>query len=321
MLFAFLFCCFLQYSWYQTNLSRQFVCTLPKSACISIFFYPPAVGRAGAVYPLSSSTRGKDVSTNGNPPGRRGYVRNTRGPDGVPGTATYFYGRANSYIQFPNRGRLDTRRSITLLAWIKHLGRAGPIFNYMPNGWGVHFWMVTPRTLFARFTRRRGRRSTSALTSRTVRYRTWEYVGAEYDYGTGIARLFVRNRFVASRRIGRIRLATNYPVRMGARIRDRRYFRGSISCLQVYKKALTAGQILARRTRCFKKGIAFSFLRYSCIQCMLLSFFVFVCPFPVVCIKEVTKKAYQYNIVTFDIGILYAFVRLSGSVLLKNKTT
>ena len=239
--------------------------------CISILFCPIAVGRAGAVYPLSSSTRGKDVSTNGNPPGRRSYVRNTRGPDGVPGTATLFYGRANSYIQFPNRGRLDTRRSITLLAWIKHLGRAGPIFNYMPNGWGVHFWMVTPRTLFVRFTRRRGRRFTPAVTSRTVRYRTWEYVGAEYDYRTGIARLFVRNRFVASRRIGRIRLATNYPVRMGARIRDKRYFRGSISCMQVYKKALTARQILTRRTRCFKRGMLFSFLRYTCIEFILLS--------------------------------------------------
>ena len=209
------------------------------------------------MYPLSSSTGGRDISTNGNSPGRRVHVRSTRGPDGVRGTATTFYGRANSYIQFPNRGRLDTRRSITLLAWINHQGRAGPIFNYMPNGWGVHFWMVAPRTLFARFTRRRGRRFTPAVSSRTVRYRAWEYVGATYDYRTGIARLFVRNRFVTSRRIGRVRLATYYPVRMGARIGDRRYFRGSISCMQVYKKALTAGQILARRTRCFKKGMAF----------------------------------------------------------------
>ena len=216
-----------------------------------------AVGRAGAVYPLSSSTGARDISTNGNPPGRRVYVRFTPGPDGVRGTATSFYGRANSYIEFPNRGRLDTRRSITLIAWIRHLGRAGPIFNYMPNGWGVHFWMINPRTLFARFTRRRGRRFTPAVSSRTVRYRAWNYVGCTYDYRTGIARLFVGNRFVASRRIGRIRLATNYPVRMGARIGDGRYFRGSISCMQVYKKALTAGQILARRKRCFKRGAVY----------------------------------------------------------------
>ena len=223
----------------------------------NFLFIKTAVGRAGAVYPLSSSTGGRDVSINGNSPGRRVHVRYTTGPDGVRGTATTFYGRSNSYIQFPNRGRLDTKLSITLLAWIKHYGRAGPIFNYMPNGWGVHFWMVAPRTLFARFTRRRGRRFTRAVSSRTVRYRTWEYVGATYDYRSGIARLFVRNRFVASQRIGRIKLATNYPVRMGARIGDGRYFRGGISCLQVYKKALTAGQIIARRTRCFKRGKAY----------------------------------------------------------------
>ena len=181
-------------------------------------------------------------------------VKYTRGPDGVRGTATTFYGRANSYIQFPNSGKLDTRLSITLLAWVKHRGRAGPIFNFMPNGWGVHFWMVSPTTVFVSFNRRYGRRATSALASNKVKYRGWEYVGTTYDYRSGIARLFVRDRFVASKRIGRFTLATNYPVRMGARQGDGRYFRGSISCMQVYNKPLTVGQILARRTRCFKRG-------------------------------------------------------------------
>ena len=207
------------------------------------------------MYPLSSSTGGKDVSTYGNPRGRPINVRYTTGPDGTRGTAMTFYGRSNSYIQFPNRGKLDARFSITLLAWIKHRGRAGPIFNYMPNGWGVHFWMISPRSLFVSFNRRIGRRATRTLASRTVRHRSWEYVGATYEYRRGIARLFVRNRFVASQRIGRFRLATNYPVRMGARQGDARYFRGSISCLQVYDKALTAGQILSRRMRCFKRGM------------------------------------------------------------------
>lgn len=212
-----------------------------------------AVGRAGAVYPLSSSTGARDISTNGNPPGRRVYVRFTPGPDGVRGTATSFYGRANSYIEFPNRGRLDTKRSITLIAWIRHLGRAGPIFNYMPNGWGVHFWMVSPTTLFVRFTRRKGRRFTAAVTTRVLN-RRWQFVGATYDGTTGVAKLFVNRRFTASRRIGKIRLATNYPVRMGARAGDRRYFFGRISCMQVYDQPLSASQILRRKKRCFTRG-------------------------------------------------------------------
>ena len=149
---------------------------------------------------------------------------------------------------------MDTRGSITLLAWIYHQGHAGPIFNYMPNGWGVHFWMVTPTMLFARFTRRRGRRFTKAVTSRRVRPRQWQFVGAVYNQRTGRAKLFVNNRFTTNKYIGRIRLATNYPVRMGARIGDRRYFRGRISCMQVFSRALTARQILRRKWKCARRG-------------------------------------------------------------------
>ena len=60
---------------------------------------------------------------------------------------------------------------------------------------------------------------------------------------------------VARKRIGRIRLATNYPVRMGVRVGDGRYFRGRISCLQVYDVALNTRQIAGRAKRCFVPGV------------------------------------------------------------------
>lgn len=207
-----------------------------------------------AIYPLSYRTKGRDISVFSNPSGTLGYVRPAKGPDGRPNTATRFFGKPNSFIQFPNTGRLDTRRSITFLAWIYHEGHAGPIFNYMPNGWGVHFWMVSPRTLFVRFTRRRGRHFTHALASRRVVPRRWQFVGATYNGRTGVAKLFVNGRFTARKYIGKIRLATNYPVRMGARIGDRRYFRGRISCMQVYNGALTRSQINSKRRKCFRRG-------------------------------------------------------------------
>ena len=210
--------------------------------------------RAQAIYPLSQKTRTRDLGLYNNPAGIDRNIRYAPGPDRRRNTATQFLGRLNSYIEFPNRGRLDAKRSITLMAWIYHEGRAGPIFNYMPNGWGVHFWMISPRTLFVRFTRRRGRRFTTALTSRRVAPRRWQYVGATYDYRKGIAKLFINRRYVASKRIGRMRLATNYPARMGARAGDRRYFRGRISCMQVYDQPLTTSQILRRKKRCFTKG-------------------------------------------------------------------
>ena len=217
-------------------------------------FYSLVKTRAVAIFPLNGGTRGKDVSTRRNAPGRLSYVRTAPGPDGTRDGSYQFYGRSNSYVLFPNRGGLDTKRSITLLAWILHQGRAGPIFNYMPNGWGVHFWMISPRTLFVRFTRRRGRRFTPAVISRSVRPGRWQFVGATYNGRTGQAKLFVNGRFTARKYIGRIRLATNYPVRMGARIGDGRYFRGRISCMQVYKGALSSRQIISKKRRCFRRG-------------------------------------------------------------------
>ena len=206
------------------------------------------------MYPLNTLTKSRDISFGRNAPGIMSNVRPAPGPDGRRGTSYEFLGQRNSFIHFPNNGRLDTRKSITILAWVYHQGRAGPIFNYHPKAWGVHLWMVGRRALFVRFTKRRTRDFTAALVSKTVKRSRWQYVGASYDHTTGTAKLFVSGRLVAKKRIGRIRLATNYPARMGVRVGDGRYFRGRISCLQVYDVALNARQITARAKRCFVPG-------------------------------------------------------------------
>ena len=210
---------------------------------------PPLV----AIFALDDETKTKDITGN-NLPGKPSNVRPAPGPDGRPGGSTLFFGSSNSYIEFPNNGKLDTRRSMTILAWIYHSGRSGPIFNYNRRGFGVHLWMVGPRVLFVRFVKRsRGRTSSVATYSKKPRYRAWNYIGATYDYNTGVATLWLNSKPVARQSIGRFDLATNYPIRMGARIGDRRAFRGKISCLQVYSIALNAKQIRAARKRCFKK--------------------------------------------------------------------
>ena len=86
--------------------------------------------RAVAIFALNRKTRGRDVSITRNPSGKPQNVQYVTGPDGVPGSAVYFLGKPNSYIHFPNRGRLDTKDAITLIAWIKMTGRSGPIFHY-----------------------------------------------------------------------------------------------------------------------------------------------------------------------------------------------
>lgn len=206
-----------------------------------------------AIYPLNGGVKGRDISLSRNPTGILSNVRTAPGPDKTRDGSYQLLGRSNSYIQFPNRGKIDTRRSITLMAWIYHEGRAGPIFNYMPNGWGVHLWMVSPNTLFVRYTRRQGRTFTAALSSRRVTPRKWQYIAATYDYITGYAKLYLDSKLIAQRRLGRMRLATNYPVRMGARIGDRRYFRGRISCVMVFDVALNPNQIARRKKRCFRR--------------------------------------------------------------------
>lgn len=238
--------------WHYTNLQKQKLRTNILALNLRLLF--PGAIRAVAIYPLNGGVKGRDISLSRNPTGILGNVRTAPGPDRTRDGSYQFFGRSNSFIQFPNRGKIDTKRSITLMAWIYHEGRAGPIFNYMPNGWGVHFWMISPRMLFVRFTRRRGRRFTKAVLSRRVRPHRWQLVAATYNHKSGQAKLFVQNRFVTRKDIGRIRLATNYPARMGARIGDKRYFRGRISCMQVYPMALTAKQINARKKRCFRKG-------------------------------------------------------------------
>ena len=216
----------------------------------------PRKPKPRVVYPLNKKYRGREKK-NRNRPARLVNVRIRPGPRGKPGGAVEFLGRPNSYVQIPNRprGRLDTVNSITLLAWVLHKGRSGPIIHYKTNGWGPHLWMVGPRKLFVRFTNRRNLRGGKYLIAnpRYFRPRRWNFVGATYNGRNGIAKLFINNRFVVSKRVGRFRLATQYPVRLGVKIGDRRYFKGRIACVQIYNRALSARMIRRVRKRCFKQ--------------------------------------------------------------------
>lgn len=203
-----------------------------------------------AVYPLNAFTKGKDLSARKNLPATLGSVRPARGPDRKPGTSYQFFGRPNSFIQLPNNGALDTVKSITISFWVYSQG-SGPLVNYNPRGQGVQIWMVSPTQLFVRFVRRRGRRLTSPLIYRIYR-RSWNYITATYKQRTGVARLYVNNRLVKRKVIGKISLATNYPVRLGAKIKGTRFFKGRLACLQFYNTALTGRQIAVRKKMCFK---------------------------------------------------------------------
>ena len=205
-----------------------------------------------ALYPLSAVTRGRDISRNRNKPGKLIGVRPAKGPDGKRGTSYRFFGRPLSFIKIPNSGPIDTKYSITILAWIYLGGKGGPIFQYGPRNRGVTFSIKGSKTLFASYSSRRSLSRTRSLRYRLPKLFKWFFVGTSYDYITGIARLFVNYRVVKQRRVGRrIRLATNYPAVIG--VRRGNYFKGKIACIQVLNMALSSRQMIKRRRTCFSQ--------------------------------------------------------------------
>ena len=197
-----------------------------------------------AIYSLDLKTRARDISPGKNIPGQSYNIRYAPGPYGQPGESTEFLGRRNSYIRFPNKGKLDAKNSITLLAWILPM-RRGPIFEYFR---GVRFWVVRRDTLYVHFIRRDRRRS-RVLIKRRMRPLRWNYVGATYNQRTGIATLWLDSRPILSQNIGKgITLDTRNTVYMG------RSFRGRIACMQVYSVAMTGPQIKKVKNLCNQPG-------------------------------------------------------------------
>lgn len=205
---------------------------------------------ARAIFPLTGLTRGRDISINGNAAARLVNVKPAPGPDGLPLGSFHLQGIANSYIYFPNTGCLDTKNSLTIVLWVYPEGR-GPIFHYFPKGWGVHLWLKNTRTLLVKFVPR-SLQTISAVTSRKIRPRAWNYIAATYDHVTGLATLWNDAIPISQRNIGKIQLATNYPAISGKKLRDRKIFRGRIACLQIYDRALNGRQLRSIKKKCFR---------------------------------------------------------------------
>lgn len=97
---------------------------------------------------MNGITQGRDVGPRRLKPARLSNVKLAPGPDGLPVGSFKFQGLRDSYILFPNKGKLDTKNSITITAWV-YPKSSGPLFHYLPSG--VRLWLINPRTLYARF--------------------------------------------------------------------------------------------------------------------------------------------------------------------------
>ena len=223
------------------------------------FPFQTAIRNLVAVYPLDATNGARDLSPTKNLPGKLSRVIIVPGPDRQPYTALRFSGSPVNYIEFPNDGRLDTRRSITCLVWVFNEGRGGTVFQYNPKGQGVGLKIIGASQIEARIVSRRLGTKTKNFPVRTptmaFKPRTWTYIGFSYDYTLGIVKIYVNGKPVVTRVIGRMELLTNRPARAGSKRRGRRFFRGRMSCIQIYSRALSDYEISRVKTRCFKGGM------------------------------------------------------------------
>ena len=193
-----------------------------------------------AFYPLNVRYKAAEKA-NRQPNGTLGDVSITNGPYNEPGGAYMFYGTVNSYIEFANRGGLDTRFSITLMCWVRPGGQDGPLFSYGKDGRGVQIRISQDRFNFILS----DLPSSGLLSAEVLPTEVWVHVAATYNYYTGNCSLFINGHLSVSSHIRkRDAIATNVDiVRMGITVNDNRYFKGKIAEMKVYDVALNEAQI------------------------------------------------------------------------------
>ena len=148
-----------------------------------------------------------------------------------------FYGTLSSYIEFPNRGGLDTRFSITLMCWVQPVGQDGPLVHY--RDWGVFMWILNGKLLYA-ISKRSSKQLLSEMVTEVVPAGKWVHVAASYDYNSGINSLYINGHLRASQNIG-----TGYEIATASQtvLMGSTGSKGKIAEMKVYDVALNESQI------------------------------------------------------------------------------
>ena len=155
-----------------------------------------------------------------------------------------FYGTVNSYIEFPNKGGLYIRFSITLMCWVQPGGQDGPLFSYgffhRRLGMGIKYG----KFFFA--LRYRYRHFRSVITAEPVLPTgKWVHVAASYNHNTGNSSLYINGHLRAWLFTGRGYLYGTHSraIRMGSNFYGREHFKGKIAEMKVCDVALNEAQI------------------------------------------------------------------------------
>ena len=206
-----------------------------------------------AYYPLDK-IHGTSEINDRQPEGTPVGVSLAPGPGGLDGGSYQFTGQEDSYIEFPNNGGLDVRRSITISFWVyieaRFTGNA-QIVTYSSTEHGSDYVADVGVTIFdgivrfiyyiswaKAFFHARDRKPFAQDVA------AWRHVAASYDYDTGYARLWVDGEMVAeNKQFARVNLVTNGPIILAKAPSHGSSFKGRITQLKIFDVALTDEQI------------------------------------------------------------------------------
>lgn len=211
-----------------------------------------------ALFSLNGANGTVDMSPNGATKAVSNNIKFAPGPFGNPNGSFYFSGINSSYVKLRKSGQLDTRFSIAVFAWVHLDNSSGPIYKHeLSNKYYGLLLRVFHSTLGVkvRYIDRKTSFSYLLFKKNVLEAYSWNFIGTTYDYHTGVATIFVNNNTVMLKYIkAKMELATDSSVRIGAMKKQKLYFRGRISCLQVYDQALSVDQIIKVKARCNQTG-------------------------------------------------------------------
>jgi len=223
-----------------------------------LLFIFPDVPLPVALFSLSGTNGTVDRSPNGAIKAVPNNIKFAPGPHGNPNGSFYFSGINRSHVKLRKSGQLDTRFSIGVFAWVHLDNSSGPIYTHeLPNKYYGLSLQVSHSSLGVkvRYVDRKSLSSYLLFKKNVLQAHSWNFIGTAYDYHTGVASIFVNNNTVVLKYIKvKMELATYSSVRIGAMKKQKVYFRGRISCLQVYDQALSVDQIIKVKTRCNQTG-------------------------------------------------------------------
>lgn len=225
---------------------------------IIVIFFLLDVPMPVAFFTLRGANGTVDLSPNGATEAKSNKITFAPGPWKNLNGSFFFSGINDSFVHLGNNGELDTRFSTSIFAWVYLQNSTGYIYKYETvNGFSTSSLMVVHQSLGVQVTYmdRKTSKEYILYKKNILNSDIWNFIGTTYDYHTGIATIFVNNSVVTQKVLKvKMELGTASEVLIGGSTRSNKFFRGRISCLQVYDQALSVDQIIKVKSRCNQTG-------------------------------------------------------------------